>query len=582
VTFLATPNLLYDPADVIDNCQADTGCRALGTNNGGFDPSNRVVVGGSAGAQHLYMEVYCGGTDGQACPQAPGYAAEADLYAADLTLVDARPPDWDNLGGQLVNGSPQTGQAQVWFRGFDRESGVYAETLSVDGNTVISRVLDDNGGRCRVVGQATDGLRDFLGQQPCPTAASADMTLDTGQFRDGSHAVGITVDDAAGNASAVWRGTITTRNAPQGGAPDVTGLLVQGQRLTVVPGNWYPVASSFTYQWLRCDTDPTSCRPIGGAVDQSYVPVAADVSRRLAVDVTAVNAAGSTTIRTSPLGPVADPSGSTAGGAGSVQAQSGGLAAAGSGSGKTGGAGGAGAGAGAGGAGAGSGGVGGGVGGGHVANGSPTCAAPHLTAAFGTGPVGHVGLPGGAVLRGSLDCAGRPVRGATIVVTSVRSAGGGGPVGSGVRTGDDGRFAFNVPPGPSRELSLTYRALADAAAPAASAAVRLEVTPSIGLSIRPVRVRNGQTIVYRGRVFGGYIPSAGLPLNVEYRDGRRWRTFDQTRAGARDGRFVYRYTFRRTTIPIIYSFRVAIPGTGVRGYPYASTGSRPRSVRVDP
>ena len=41
------------------------------------------------------MEVYCGGTDGQACPQAPGYAAEADLYAADLTLVDARPPDWD-------------------------------------------------------------------------------------------------------------------------------------------------------------------------------------------------------------------------------------------------------------------------------------------------------------------------------------------------------------------------------------------------------------------------------------------------------------------------------------------------------
>jgi hypothetical protein len=155
-------------------------------------------------------------------------------------------------------------------------------------------------------------------------------------------------------------------------------------------------------------------------------------------------------------------------------------------------------------------------------------------------------------------------------------------VGSGVRTGDDGRFAFTVPPGPSRELSLTYRALADAAAPAASAAVRLEVTPSIGLSIRPVRVRNGQTIVYRGRVFGGYIPSAGLPLNVEYRDGRRWRTFDQTRAGARDGRFVYRYTFRRTTIPIIYSFRVAIPGTGVRGYPYASTGSRPRSVRVDP
>ncbi|MCA1690307.1 MAG: hypothetical protein LC720_07740, partial [Actinobacteria bacterium] len=407
--------------------------------------------------------------DGQACPPAPGYAAEADLYAADLTLVDVQPPDWDNLGGQLVTGGgPLTGSAQVWFRGFDRESGVYGETLSVDGSPVLSRVLDDNAGRCRVVGQATDGLRDFLGQQPCPTAASADMTLDTGQFRDGSHAVGISVDDAAGNVAVVWRGTITTRNAPQGGAPDVTGRLVQGQRLTVAPGNWYPAASSFTYQWLRCDTDPTSCQAIGGAVDQSYVPVAADVSRRLAVDVTAVNAAGSTTIRTAPLGPVADPSGTTAGAPGSVQAQSGGLAPAGAGAGKpgagptgTGTGAGAGAGAGAGvGAGGGNAAAGGGLGGGgagHAANGSPTCSAPHLTAAFGTGAVGHVGLPGGAVLRGSLDCAGRPVRAATIVVTSVRSAGGGGPVGSAVRTGEDGRFAFAVPPGPSRQLSLTYR-----------------------------------------------------------------------------------------------------------------------------
>ncbi|MCA1688984.1 MAG: hypothetical protein LC720_00570, partial [Actinobacteria bacterium] len=362
VSFLATPSLAYDPADVIDNCQANLGCLALGTNDGGFDPSNRVVVGGSGilGAQHLYMEVYCGGVDGQACPPVAGYAAEADLYAADLTLEDDRPPDSYGVGGQLVDGSPQTGPAQVWFRAFDRESGVYAETLSVDGKPVVSRVADENGGRCRVVGQATDGLRDFLGQQPCPGAVSADLTLDTGQIRDGSHTVGIVVDDAAGNPSEVWTGTIVTRNAPQGGAPDVTGLLVQGQRLTVAPGNWYPAASAFTYQWLRCDTAPTDCQPIAGAVDQSYVPGAADDYKRLAVDVTAVNAAGSTTVRTAPLGPVADAGGSTSGGPGSVEAQSGGLAGAGSPAGKPGaGTGGPGVGASAGGAGGAGGGGGG-------------------------------------------------------------------------------------------------------------------------------------------------------------------------------------------------------------------------------
>jgi hypothetical protein len=369
----------------------------------------------------------------------------------------------------------------------------------------------------------------------------------------------VSVDDAAGNASPVYSGTIVTRNAPQGGVPRVTGVMAHGQRLVADPGTWNPVARGYGYQWLRCDPSPSSCQAIPGATGDVYVPVAADDYRMLAVDVTAYDPAGSTPARSALAGPVADQNGNVAAG-GSVTAQSGGLTGAGKGTPP-------GAGAGA----------------GHAANGSGGgCAAPRLTAGFGGSPVGHVRLGAGATLRGALSCGGHPVAGAAIDASVARRGEPGPPTTVVLHSGGDGSFAMPLAPGPSRELTLTYRASTDASAPAASVVAALEVTPAIGLTIRPARVRNGQTITYAGAVFGGFIPGSGLPLEIQYRDGRRWRTFDKARARARDGRFAYHYTFRRTTIPIVYTFRVAIPAAGVAGYPYASTTSRARSVRVDP
>jgi hypothetical protein len=49
-----------------------------------------------------------------------------------------------------------------------------------------------------------------------------------------------------------------------------------------------------------------------------------------------------------------------------------------------------------------------------------------------------------------------------------------------------------------------------------------------------------------------------------------------------DGRFLYRYTFKRTTQSITYTFRIAIPSSGVAGYPYQPAVSPARSVHVDP
>jgi hypothetical protein len=73
-------------------------------------------------------------------------------------------------------------------------------------------------------------------------------------------------------------------------APAVTGTGTVGQTLTVTNGNWNYVPTNYAYQWLRGGGQ------IVGAVGSTYVLVAADSGTNVSCNVTATNAAGSTTI----------------------------------------------------------------------------------------------------------------------------------------------------------------------------------------------------------------------------------------------------------------------------------------------
>ena len=79
---------------------------------------------------------------------------------------------------------------------------------------------------------------------------------------------------------------------------------------------------------------------------------------------------------------------------------------------------------------------------------------------------------------------------------------------------------------------------------------------------------------------GGTVGGDGR--EVEVLEGDRWMIYDVVRARPTDGAFIYRYTFKRTTESITYTFRVAIPASGVNGYPYQPGASPARSVHVDP
>jgi hypothetical protein len=366
---------------------------------------------------------------------------------------------------------------------------------------------------------------------------SGHLYLDTTTLQDGSHSVVVTVAD--GDASdTVWSGTVETHNAPQGGIPTITGTAVVGQTLDATTGSWSPAAGTLSYQWQRCDATGASCAPIAGAVEQTYQLTTADTNAEVEVQVLASDGSGSTLVTSPPTSAVLV--------AGEDPSDGGGASAA------------------------------------SGPNGSGACSAAHLTAAFADSTTQTVAVGSRATLHGALSCAGSPIGGATLDLLLTPAAGSAPAVEAHIETASDGSFSYVVPSGPSREITLSYHAFSPAAAASASAKLELLVTPQITLRITPTSTTNGHTITFTGHVSGGFIAAAGLPLEVEYREGNQWLTYTQVRAHSRGGRFSWRYTFERTTESITYNFRVAIPSSGVAGYPYAPTASPMRSVHVDP
>jgi Subtilase family len=75
-------------------------------------------------------------------------------------------------------------------------------------------------------------------------------------------------------------------------APTISGPTALGGTLTEAHGAWTGEATSFVYQWMRCDASGNNCQPIIGATGQTYAPAAGDVGHALRALETAINAGG--------------------------------------------------------------------------------------------------------------------------------------------------------------------------------------------------------------------------------------------------------------------------------------------------
>lgn len=97
---------------------------------------------------------------------------------------------------------------------------------------------------------------------------------------------------AASNPTAVVVGPpVNTR------LPNVSGNMLTGSTVSADPGSWVgrqPI--SFSYRWLRCNTQGGDCVSIAGGTGRNLRLTTNDVNHRLRFNVTARNAVGSLTV----------------------------------------------------------------------------------------------------------------------------------------------------------------------------------------------------------------------------------------------------------------------------------------------
>jgi len=150
-----------------------------------------------------------------------------------------------------------------------------------------------------------------------------------------------------------------------------------------------------------------------------------------------------------------------------------------------------------------------------------------------------------------------------------------------VRTGEDGIYTAELPPGASRLVQAGYRARANDREPAAVARAQLAVTAGVSFTADHRRRRLGQSVRFRGRVLGGPLPSGGVPIRIEAYDKGigSWRPIRRPRTD-REGRFTATWRFLSTVRTFTYKFRAFADTTAGWSFDPGASRSVPVTVVV--
>jgi hypothetical protein len=269
--------------DVFDACVYVSGCHAgEGKSEEPLSPANRLVLSSASLGTHIYLNAACeGAIESEECNRGvvdlKGYAAVVYLYAADITLEQSAGPTAGNVSGELASAPVVGGTSDVAFDASDPGAGVYEAIFSVDGKVVQSTVPNEDGGRCRNVGETTDGLAAFLYLQPCPQTESVDVPFNTTAVSNGPHHLVVNVIDAAGNAAPVLDREIDVNNPVPAhpGSPNGTNASSEA----TLTARWVSTTKAhLTSGWGKTETVTGRLMapggvPIGGAqIDATATP----------------------------------------------------------------------------------------------------------------------------------------------------------------------------------------------------------------------------------------------------------------------------------------------------------------------
>ena len=404
-------------------------------------------------------------------------------------------------------------------------------------------------------------------------------------FADGEHEIMLNVLDAGGNMARLYsRGSVTVdRQAPiMSDAPVVHGSATVGADLVCDLTGLSAQSPQLAYRWLRSAPDGTGASPIDGATKGSYSPAAADLGRKLLCGVTATDRGGTTDRTSSPTsgafaqgavvqsapapGPGATPASNGVPGAtgstatpptptSAVAAVAAAAASAAVASGPSV--------------------VTGAAVQGPTAPGASNCPAGTTIALSRSRPRPASRARGSILIEGTVrDAAGTPAAGVPVTLLSKVRRPGQERTDSAEESvsGPDGRFALRASAGPSRDFQVVSRPCG-----ASSSPYRQMVRGAVSLRAVNPRVRNGETVRFKGRVPGGYY-GRGIGLELQVLVGRKWTDVRSIKTDRR-GSYRTSYRFRRTFVRYTYRFRVVTRGGS--GWPFEPARSALAKVRVN-
>jgi len=147
--------------------------------------------------------------------------------------------------------------------------------------------------RCSGTGTDCAGIPSATNQSFTPGSADVDHRL----------RVVVTAVNADGQSSATSAATdvVSGGDAPVVKTkPSVSGSAIVGDELTADAGTWTGGATTFTFQWQRCDSAGTGCADVTNATARSYGVRTSDAGHRMRVEVTAKNASSTATATSDP------------------------------------------------------------------------------------------------------------------------------------------------------------------------------------------------------------------------------------------------------------------------------------------
>jgi hypothetical protein len=184
-------------------------------------------------------------------------------------------------------------------------------------------------------------------------------------------------------------------------------------------------------------------------------------------------------------------------------------------------------------------------------------------------------------VKGTLTApSGEPIADATVFIGQ-QPEGGQWRLDGAVHSDSAGDFVYRpAARHPNRLLRAVYFPFSDSHESVASDPLTLRARAGLTLHVDRHRLRNGQRLVFTGRVLGS-LPAEGIAVTLQAKVGRRYRSFRQLRASSRtNGRIRTAYRFERTTGPVRYRFRLKVVRQA--GLPFQGGASPVVSVHVRP